>query len=240
MGGSHRVRIAPLLVRIPRLCSPACLGAEERTERFDRDPGWDGHNHRSKAFAAREIRQDFGYSNTAHTGGKPGEIGGFITPAGEPAYYAKKLPRKTFNDKLTASGTLISKGREYHALIGFFNSDTINEWRTPNTVALRISGRGDVFYAWLEYCTQRWRAGGDDPQSFPTERDPQTGRQQFKGFAQNAVHRWTLEYDPKANNGHGAVFANDRRREGHLSRCRGAPGRWAVFNRFGIAQMSVK
>ena len=34
---------------------------------------------------------------------------------------------------------------------------------TPNSVALRLYGRGDVFYAFVEYATGRWRAGGDSP-----------------------------------------------------------------------------
>src|SRR5439155_17953917 len=85
----------------------ACLAgmalAEERTERFDKDPGWEGHNNRSTVPPARTVRQDFGYSKTAHAGGRPGEIGGFISPAAEPAYYAKKLSAKTFEDTLSAS-----------------------------------------------------------------------------------------------------------------------------------------
>jgi hypothetical protein len=104
----------------------------ERTERFDRDPAWERHNNQS--VKPRSIRQDFGFSPTAHAGGKRGEMGGFITPAAEPAYYAKKLPAKSFKDPLTASGTLACTGQAFHALIGFFNADTLNEWRTPNTI----------------------------------------------------------------------------------------------------------
>ena len=53
-----------------------------------------------------------------------------------------------------------------HALVGFFNAGTVNEWRTPNTIALRLHGRGDVFYAYVEYATGRWRAGGRQPRGF--------------------------------------------------------------------------
>jgi hypothetical protein len=207
--------------------------AEERTETFDRDPGWDGRNHRSAV--PRKIRQDFGYSATAHAGGKAGEIGGFITPAAEPAYYAKKLPRLTFKDRLSASGTLACTGRESHLLIGFFNAGTLNEWRTPNTVALRISGRGDVFYAWLEYATQRWRAGADEPQSFPTRRDPKTGRAEFIGFpSKGAVHRWTLDYDPQGNAGRGLVTATIGGAKAICHVAEGHQADGAVFDRFGL------
>src|SRR4051812_3367245 len=66
------------------------LAAKERVEHFDKDPGWDGQNNRAAAPEKRTVRQDFGYSPTAHAGGKAGEVGGFITPAAETAYYAKK------------------------------------------------------------------------------------------------------------------------------------------------------
>src|SRR5262249_40988177 len=116
------------------------LPAAERTERFDKDPGWEGHNNRATQPKPRSVRQDFGYSRTTHAGGKGGEVGGFISPAGEPAYYARKIPRKTFDDPLTASGTFACTGRKFHVLIGFFNAGTVNEWRTPNTIALRLAG----------------------------------------------------------------------------------------------------
>src|SRR5688572_21863958 len=40
---------------------------KERTERFDKDPGWDGQNNRATG-EKRTIKQDFGYSRTAHAG----------------------------------------------------------------------------------------------------------------------------------------------------------------------------
>lgn len=211
------------------------LVAAERTERFDRDPGWHGHNNRAAEPRPRTVRQDFGYSPTAHAGGKAGEVGGLITAAAEPAYYAKKLPRKTFDDALTASGTLACTGRAFHLLVGFFNAGTLNEWRTPSSIALRLSGRGDVFYAYVEYATARWRAGGDSPTPFPEVRDPKTGRPQPKGFpAKGAVHRWSLRYDPKGNKGAGVVTATI---DGvtavcHLDEGHKADG--ATFDRFGL------
>src|SRR5437879_10835063 len=96
----------------------ACIGAE-RAENFDKDPNWDGHNNRTTS-EPRKIRQDFGYSTTSHCGGAPGEIGGFITAAAEPAYYAKEISTRTFNEPLSASGKLVCTGRPFHVLIGFF------------------------------------------------------------------------------------------------------------------------
>src|SRR5438270_284766 len=110
----------------PPICTAPELGeikvlTHERTQRFDQDPGWDGRNHRS--VVKKTTRQDFGFGPTAHAGGKPGEIGGFITPAAEPAFYAKMLPVSTFKSRLSASGTLACTGQAFHALVGFFNAD---------------------------------------------------------------------------------------------------------------------
>jgi hypothetical protein len=209
--------------------------AAERTERFDRDPHWDGSNNRTERPAPRTVRQDFGYSNTTHAGGRPGELGGFISPAAEPAYYAMKIPAKGFGDALSASGTLACTGRKFHTLIGFFNAGTLNEWRTPNTIALRISGRGDVFYAWVEYATARWRAGGDRPRGFTVPDDARPDRPRPRGFPANgAVHRWSLTYDPRGNNGAGVITAT---MDGHTAVCNlrdGHKADGATFNRFGL------
>ena len=151
-----------------------------KTETFDRDPGWDGRNNRpADPPRTRAIRQDFGYSRTAHAGGKAGEVGGFISPAAEPAYYAKEIaPRDASTTPLTASGhARRARTAARTLLLGFFNAGTLNEWRTPNTIALRLSGRGDDFYAWVEYC--HLQAGGPAATArsgFPGARDPKTGR----------------------------------------------------------------
>jgi hypothetical protein len=226
----------PLLVLtlLTRLI-PFGVVTEERHQSFDKDPGWDGHNNRSAVPAPRKITQDFGYNPTAHAGGTAGEMGGFITPDGDPAYYAKKIPTKTFNDSLSASGTLACTGRQFNALIGFFNANTINEWRTPNTIAIRIYGRGDIFYPYVEYATSKWRAGGDSPGGFATIKDPKSGRERLKGFATNGiVHTWSMKYDPQANNGNGSIFVTI---DNETAECQVSPGHrmdGATFNRFGL------
>jgi hypothetical protein len=215
-------------------CLAMPIAAKERVEHFDRDPGWEGHNNRAENPKARPVRQDFGYSRTTHTGGEAGEIGGLITAAAEAAFYAQRLEPKTFADPLTASGRLVCKGRQFHVLVGFFNADTVNEWRTPNTVAIRLLGRGDVFYAYVEYATQRWRAGGDNPGGFATLRDPKTGKLHPRGFAAGQVHRWSLCYDPKGNDGGGSVtvMVDDETAVCNLATGHKADG--AAFNRFGL------
>jgi len=205
------------------------LAAEERRESFDQDPGWDGHNNRLAT--PQTVRQDFGWSSgTAHCGRAAGEIGGWIAPAAEPAYYARKLPTRTLNDVLAASGTLFVEKGAGHALIGFFHADTLNEWRTPNTVALRINQRGDVFHCHLEYCTSRWRAGAGIIGVYDKDRDRMTAKELKAG----RIYTWSLRYDPNGNGGAGLLTAT---LDGDRAVCELSPEHradGAEFNRFGI------
>jgi hypothetical protein len=222
-----------LTVFILALAGPA--RADERTERFDQDPHWDGVNNRATTPEPQQITQDFGYSKTQHAGGRSiGEIGGLLTPAAEPCFYAQPFEPKSFGDKLEASGKFACTGRQFHILVGFFNASTVNEWRTPNSILLRLYGRGDVFYAYVEYATSRWRAGGDSPGGFSTIIEAETGRPQLKGFAGGVPHTWSLVYDPNGNNGAGSIVAkiDDETAECHLDPGHKDDG--ATFNRFGV------
>src|SRR6266581_6846489 len=92
-----------------------------RTETFDGDPGWDGRNNRATDPSPRQIVQNFGFnSSSSNAGGAVGEIGGFITPAGEPAFYGKVITPTSFNDPHSASGILNVPQGGGHTLIGFF------------------------------------------------------------------------------------------------------------------------
>ncbi|HEU4753382.1 MAG TPA: hypothetical protein VFU47_09770, partial [Armatimonadota bacterium] len=91
--------------------------------------------------------------------------------------------------------------------------------------------------AWLEYCTSRWRAGGDSPQGF-TVPDAATGRSRPIEFKSGgAPHQWTLRYDPSANNGGGSVTAtiDNRTAVCHLDTGHKADG--ATFNHFGLMNL---
>jgi len=220
------------VVQLPlsTLTDEPCLGQTMamKTERFSSDPGWDGHNNRSQTPPAVQITQDFGYSSTgSHAGGAAGEIGGLITPAGEPAYYAKVIPVGTLDDTLTASGTLNLQKYD-HALLGFFNADTINEWRTPNTLSIRLLGRNDTFFfAYGDYATSLWRAGGN---AFT-----QVGGGEYE-FASGPgdVHNWSLTYNPGGNYGGGSVTATIGGETVVTNLEPGHKSDGATFNRFGL------
>src|SRR5437867_6157678 len=99
-------------VRLALACLISILAASThgqglllKTETFDADPGWDERNNRATDPGPRQIVQNFGFSgSSSNAGGSVGEIGGFITPAGEPAFYGKVITPTTFNDPLFRFG----------------------------------------------------------------------------------------------------------------------------------------
>ena len=193
-----------------------------KTETFDTDPNWDGRNNRATDPGPRTIVQNFGFSSTTNAGGAVGEIGGFITPAGEPAFYGKPIAPASFNETLTASGVLNVPQGGGHTLIGFFNANTVNEWRTPNTIAIRIYGRGAYFIAYLDYGTALWRAGGG---SFGGEAQIPTGA---------ADYPFSFTYDPNGAGGRGSVTATLGTYIASMTLDAGHKADGATFNRFGI------
>jgi hypothetical protein len=210
----------------------AAAMAEQRQENFDQDPGWEAHHNRS--VKPEPVRQDFGWSaGTTNAGGAAGEIGGLITPAAEPAYYAKRFPAKTFDDVLTASGTLKVETGAGHTLIGFFDARTLNEWRTPNTIALRIQQRGDVFHCHVEHCTSKWRAGAGIIGRYDKIRD----RMEPKELRCGRVYAWSLRYDPNGKGGSGIVTAtlDGETASYELSPQHKSDG--AEFNHFGVVNV---
>src|ERR1041384_3792875 len=167
-----------------------------KTEAFDADPGWAGRNNRATDPAPRQIVQNFGFnSSSSNAGGSAGEIGGLITPASESALFGQVITPASFNGSLSASGILNMPQGGGHTLIGFFNADTANEWRTPNTIVLRVYGRGTYFYAYPEYGTGLWRAGGG---ALGGEAAIPSGA---------ATYPFSLSYDPNGAGGQGIVTA---------------------------------
>ena len=155
-------------------------------ESFDADPGWIGFNNRQIGTEMPTVRQDFGWSQTNHTGAGSGEIGGLVTDSRIGAYYALPFGRPvSFKDKLSASGKLVLKRLDLRgvAYLGFFNSRR-HEWRPWNSMAFRIweeNGLGQIMFDWM---SADWQAAG-----FETD---------VLLKPDGAVHTWRFEYDPDA------------------------------------------
>lgn len=174
-----------------------------RFESFDREPpNWEGFNNRSVAFEPKRVVQDFGFSaSTSHAGGKAGEVGGRINPAGEPAWYGYRLPKAlTFDTPMSAEGRILVAKGSGHCLLGFFHTNTLNEWRTPNTLVARINARGETYHCHFEYCTSGWRAGAGVigkivPGRSITPIEVPGGK----------PHRWKMTYEPGGADGKGLL-----------------------------------
>ncbi len=95
-----------------------------KTEHFDRDPGWEGHNNRIVPKQYPAVVQDFGFANTHFAGRAAGEMGGQVWRASEPAFYADKIGVRTLADKLSASGSfaLTKSAGQSGAFFGFFRA----------------------------------------------------------------------------------------------------------------------
>jgi len=207
-------------------------GASLRHESFDSEPAaWEGVNNRGSHFEPRTVTQDFGYSSASHHAGlKAGEVGGIINPAAEAAYYGFRLPKSlTLKDRLEASGRLFVARGPGHFLLGFFNTNTLNEWRTPNTLAARFNGRGEGFLCHLEYCTSRWRAGA--PLISDVAPGPLFDSTLMPG---DKIYNWRLRYEPNEAAGTGVLtlVLNDQTNSCTVSKEHFTDG--ATFNHFGL------
>lgn len=192
-----------------------------RTEHFDSDPHWDGHNNRIGLNNPITVREDFGYTNNSPFH-KPA-IGGFITTAASLAFYAKPIGPFTLSNSFSASGKIIVHKGGQNVMLGFFNDSTAKEWRTPNTIVLRVEGRGDFYYTYVEYCTSLWRAGAVFPHKGP---DPR----RFEFVGGDTVHTWSLKYDANT----GIITGGMDGKETELEFVKGHRADGITVNHFGV------
>jgi len=205
------------------------------TQDFSQDPGWEGKKNLPDPSACLTKVQAFGFSPTRHADGQTGEIGGRVSRSQRPATYAKKIPVRTLNQRLRASGRLSVTHSEGGSgvLVGWFNS-TSRGWRTPNSLVFRIDGEAGKFRVFFEYGTQTWKTGGGTTFEgrYQTTKTPLL-------LADGKPHAWSLAYDPAGAGGAGEIaFTLD----GKVYRAaleRGHKQEGAIFDRFGIMNVQI-
>ena len=69
-----------------------------KREAFDRDPQWEGWNNHVTPSTLPTVVQDFGFTPTHFAATAAGELGGLVTRASEPAFYAANIGHKTLDD----------------------------------------------------------------------------------------------------------------------------------------------
>jgi hypothetical protein len=221
----------------------------QKTESFDRDPQWEGSRNRPAAVSPPFVEQDFGYSRSHHAGKAAGEIGGRVSSSIRPAWYAKVLPARTFDDPLSASGTLSvveaqsisgwhTQGNLY---LGWFNHDARDLiWRPRNFIGFRLQSFNEPDGALVEltYGTRAWQAGGMFVNT--AGGGQQRNVRELSSAAllrippDGAKHSWTCTYDPASANGAGEIIFTLDGTESRLPLNRELRKAGGSFDRFGI------
>ncbi len=172
-----------------------------RSASFDQDPGWEGHNNRLLPKVLPTITQDFGYSENSFASREKGEVGGKVVRCATPAYYAAKIPAKTLNDKLTASGTFALKGAAGSSgvFFGWFRSDQPEGGGRPmHSLGLDFDGEASGARLAVRMINSTNRSCG----TFVTPFIP--GKFRPTPIKLDGTrYSWTLTYDPAGNGGNG-------------------------------------
>ncbi len=204
--------LLPLLALAP--ASPAAPSTL-KTERFDRDPGWEEHHNRIVPKKTALVTQDFGYSATHFAGQAVGEVGGVVRRSTTPAMYGAPLtPPKSLADKLTASGTFaITKSQPGAGVFfGFFHSKQPGGSGRPiGSLGLDFDFEGTGGRLAVRLITDGNRSCG----TFITPYLPGKFRP-TPIKADGTRYHWTLDYDPQAAEGRGR-FTFTLRSETHTA-----------------------
>lgn len=179
----------------------------QRTEQFDQDPGWDGHNNHVKVERPNPVVQDFGYSTTHHAGGKAaGEFGGRIQRCTTTAFYGMRLEQpKTLDSRLRCSGSfaVVQSAGMSCLYFGWFNTKTPGP-RPYNWMGICLSGEKKGCAVVVGYRMAGGQAGGPGR---VTGLGPKWPRVRDINLIPNDGTRYTFDllYDPDANGGAGGM-----------------------------------
>ncbi len=175
--------------------------AAERTQNFDTDPKWEGSNNHLEGKKAAQVTQDFGYSSTHLAGKDAGEMGGTVTRASDPSFYADKIETKTLDDKLSASGTFaITKTTGGGGLFfGFFKGDQPGaSGRAISSLGMDLDGENPGARLAIRLITAKNQSCGTFVTSYlPGKYRPTPLRNDGTRYT------WKLDYDPAGANGRG-------------------------------------
>ena len=193
---------------------------------FDRHTGWQGEGNRVELLDyGREGAHQFGYSETAHAGGKPGEIGGLIhNNPSSPAYYGDDLSKLSLDQPLKASGKIALQryGSDGAVSFGWFNSAK-RGYPPANVLGVLIDGptsTGPRFAGLVGSSDSKLGHRQDDsaPLIAPDGKS----------------HTWRIEYDPAGEDNQGkiTIWLDDKPTSFALPP--GLRKQGATFDRFGI------
>lgn len=167
-----------------------------KTEHFDHDPGWEGFNNHFHPAQPPSVVQDFGYiaDTSVH---QAAQIGGRVTRASQPAYYAEALAPKSLNEKLSASGTFQITGSSAGSgvFFGWFNSRQQDDSGRPvQSLGLDFDGEKHGARLAVRLISRSNKSCGTFITPFiPGKYRPTPIRNDGTRYT------WTLVYDPATN-----------------------------------------
>jgi hypothetical protein len=201
------------------------LQYDGRSEDFTRDPNWDASGNRRR-YQATDVggAHNFGFSNTSHAGGNPGEIGGSFWRGGPYAYYADRVGPLTLHDRLEAGGRVVLAA-------GAPDSDMYLGWFSNAVKGRSPAHAGDFLGVHVGGPT---RVGHYFQPVFTTAQGARGKTDQGPVLVPGKACEWSLVYAPTENGGHGAVRVTLAGQSVALRLKPGDKDRAATFDRFGV------
>ncbi len=212
----RRTWLAPTLCVVLTLPAAAAEppAATVKRETFDRDPQWEAVRNRQLPDKLPQVTQDFGYRTTNFAGRTAGELGGRVSRAFEPAYYAAEIGPRTLDDRLSASGTfaLTKTGPGGGIFFGFFRAEQPGGGGRPIcSLGLHLDSEHSGGRLAVRLITGKNQSCG----TFITPYLP--GKFRPTPIRNDGTrYRWTLDYDPEAAGGRGRftfTIASDAHQE---------------------------
>src|SRR5581483_4207298 len=165
------------------------------------------------------VVQDFGYSKTHFAGQAAGELGGRVTRASAPAYYADKIGPVTLDQPLSAAGTFALTKTTPGAGIffGFFRAEQPGAGGRPTaSLGLDFDCEHSGARLAVRLITRRNQSCGTFVTPFlPGKFRPTPIRNDGTRYA------WKLDYDPQAAGGRGRftfTLHSDAHKPGELEK----------------------
>jgi hypothetical protein len=201
------------------------LATDGRALDLSKDPGWDAIGNRAAHSRTTGGENDFGFTNTDHAGGKPGEIGGAMWRTGKRwGYYADRVGPLSLDERMEARGkVLLEVGAPDSGMyFGWFQSGSNDAApdHAGSFLGVKVAGPSRVgHYFAPAYATAKGtaRAAGKGPLLVP-------GR----------TYDWALAYDPTANDGLGAIRVTLGRESATFNFKKGDKAEGGHFDRFGL------
>ncbi len=224
--------------------APAGTETILKTEHFDREPWWEGHQNQVAPGKLPTVLQEFGYE-PAKPGERKGRIGGVVTRSSRPNYYADAIPPKSLDDKLSASGTfkLAASDGSSGIFFGWFNARQPGGGGRPvSSLGLDLDAEGSGGRLAVRLISAKNRSCGTFITPFvPHEFRPTPIR------SDGTAYKWRLAYAPQANQGKGQFtfwIQSDRSppeafegKEFSVDLPDGFKEEGAIFDRFGLMNL---